>query len=92
MSRVWVVAYDIDDDGVRRNVFKVLKNFGQRVQFSVFECKLNEAQFDNLRAQLKDLLGPMDSLRCYPLCKWCHASLRRQGMGQPVNDEGFVIS
>ena len=37
MRRLWMVCYDIEDDGVRQRVATILKGFGERVQWSVFE-------------------------------------------------------
>lgn len=91
MRRLWMVAYDIDDDGKRRKVAKILKNHGVRVQFSVFECFLDNNQFLDLRMQLRQLLEAEDSLRWYPLCKWCRGAVFQQGQGKAVSDEGFVI-
>lgn len=92
MSRFWMVAYDIDDDDIRRNVSNILKNFGTRVQYSVFECRLRENEFMNLRSQLLGLIEPEDSLRWYPLCKWCGAAVSWQGNGKPVEDGDFIIA
>jgi CRISPR-associated protein Cas2 len=39
-----VVSYDIHDDKRRNRIHKVLKNFGERIQFSVFECDLTKDQ------------------------------------------------
>lgn len=91
MRRLWMVAYDIEDDGVRRKVANILKNHGERVQFSVFECYLAPEQFLDLRAKLTGLLQPEDSLRWYPLCKWCRGAIFQQGQGKAVAEEGFVI-
>lgn len=62
MSRFWMVAYDINDDGIRRKVHHTLKNYGTRVQYSVFECRLNESRLNELRSKLLDLIEPHDSL------------------------------
>jgi CRISPR-associated protein Cas2 len=51
-----------------RKVTKVCQGYGQRVQFSVFECTVNEAQRETLRARLLDVIKPAeDSLRIYTL-------------------------
>ena len=34
----YTVAYDITDDKRRNRVAKILKDFGTRIQYSVFEC------------------------------------------------------
>jgi CRISPR-associated endonuclease Cas2 len=41
MRNTYLVCYDITDDKRRDRVFKVCKNHGEHLQFSVFECDLN---------------------------------------------------
>ncbi len=72
-----VICYDVSTakpEGQRRlrRVAKACKNYGQRVQFSVFECEINPAQWTDLRQRLIDIIEPeMDSLRFYFLgSKW----------------------
>ena len=49
-----------------RRVAKLCEGHGQRVQFSVFECTVNEAQMEMLRNRLKKSIEPAeDSLRIY---------------------------
>lgn len=53
-----------------RNVARVCLNYGKRVQNSVFECILTEAQFVVLRDQLKGIIdSDQDSIRFYMLGK-----------------------
>ncbi len=72
-----LVTYDVSivtDDGQRRlrRVAKACKDYGQRVQFSVFECEVDPAQWAVLRQRLIDEIDPaVDSLRFYFLgSKW----------------------
>jgi CRISPR-associated protein Cas2 len=68
-----LVTYDVMTDSPEgrrrlRRVAKVCEKFGQRVQYSVFECMVNAAQFEQLKAQLKKVIEPdEDSLRLYRL-------------------------
>lgn len=68
-----LVTYDVNTetaDGQRRlrKVATVCKNYGQRVQFSVFECDVNEAQYEAFCAELlKVINSKVDSLRIYKL-------------------------
>lgn len=70
-----LVSYDvstIDRAGQRRlrRVAKACTNCGLRVQKSVFECVLDPAQWEHLKAKLIDLIDPdTDSLRFYYLGK-----------------------
>lgn len=68
-----LISYDVstsDSDGRKRlrHVAKACKNYGQRVQFSVFECNIDPAQWAVLRARLiKAIDEESDSLRFYYL-------------------------
>jgi CRISPR-associated protein Cas2 len=57
MRDTYIVCYDIADDKRLRRVFKVCKDFGQHIQFSVFECDLTASeklQFEEkLAAEIK---------------------------------------
>lgn len=68
-----LVTYDVNtehEDGKRRlrKVAIVCKNYGQRVQLSVFECEVNEAQYETFRNELLKVINPkVDNLRIYRL-------------------------
>lgn len=68
-----VVCYDVNTEtreGRRRlrRVAQVCKNFGQRVQKSVFECQVDEMKFEQLRHKLlKEVSLEQDNLRLYRL-------------------------
>jgi len=92
MSRWWVVSYDIADDARRRRIAEILEGYGQRVQWSVFECSLEDAQLEALRAPLREELdGAVDSLRCYPLCLWCGERVLWRGRGAAAADWNYTI-
>ena len=74
------VSYDIGDDGRRNKVCNELKNYGERVQYSVFECDLNSAQTKELQGKLGTLINRrQDSIRYYFLCKGCMEKVSIQG-------------
>lgn len=68
-----LITYDIKTDSSGgpkrlRNIAKTCLDFGQRVQYSVFECDISPAQWAELRARLVNLIDPAtDSLRFYML-------------------------
>lgn len=67
-----LVCYDIADDRVRDQVADILKNYGVRVQYSVFECELDSKAFEEMRRELAVLhIGRGDGIRCYFLCEGC---------------------
>ncbi len=68
-----LITYDIstsDEAGKRRlrKVAKACTNYGQRVQNSVFECKLDPTQLKLLEMKLLEIIDEeKDSLRFYQL-------------------------
>jgi CRISPR-associated protein Cas2 len=51
-----------------RKVAGACEDYGQRVQFSVFECRVTDMELEQLRAKLLDLIDEKeDSLRIYHL-------------------------
>ena len=68
-----VVSYDVNTEDAAgrrrlRRISKLCTSWGQRVQFSVFECLLDNAQWMRLRAVLmKEMDETRDSLRFYIL-------------------------
>lgn len=68
-----LVSYDVSTETAEgrkrlRRVAKVCKNYGQRVQKSVFECKVDAATYELLKdAALKEISLTEDNLRIYRL-------------------------
>lgn len=68
-----LVTYDINVTSMTgqsrlRKVSKICVNYGQRVQNSVFECKVTESELLKLKKQLMDVINhETDSLRFYRL-------------------------
>ena len=65
---LYVVTYDISCDKRRKKVSDLLEGYGQRVQYSVFECVLTAAKYGELCQRLKPRVKMgEDSIRFYPL-------------------------
>jgi CRISPR-associated protein Cas2 len=68
-----LITYDVktEDSAGRRRLRRVARaclDFGQRVQYSVFECEVEPAQWTALRARLiAEIDADCDSLRFYRL-------------------------
>jgi CRISPR-associated protein Cas2 len=61
-----VVSYDISSDKRRLKVMKLLKNYGNHVQESVFECEMRNKPYETMRTQLAKLIAPReDNIRFY---------------------------
>jgi CRISPR-associated protein Cas2 len=92
-----LVSYDVntqDSEGRRRlrRIARHCQDWGQRVQFSVFECLLDPAQWAALRAKLiKTMDEDKDSLRFYFLGANWQLRVEHVGAKPAVNPEGFLM-
>jgi CRISPR-associated protein Cas2 len=67
-SQFVVIAYDVVSDRRRNRIFKALKNHGRHVQYSVFECDLEQKTIRILQKRLARLINPAeDNIRFYYL-------------------------
>lgn len=57
MRHIYLVTYDIRDDRRLRKVFKTMRNWGDHLQYSVFECQLNAADLVRLKAELGQIIN-----------------------------------
>ena len=57
MRNSYVVTYDISDDKRLRQVFKTMRDYGDHLQFSVFECQLTPTDLVKLRAELAKIIN-----------------------------------
>ncbi|HEX5434084.1 MAG TPA: CRISPR-associated endonuclease Cas2 [Candidatus Angelobacter sp.] len=92
-----LVAYDVETEskgGQRRlrRVARACQDFGQRVQFSVFECNVDPAQWVNLRSRLLQEIDPAkDSLRFYFLGSNWRRRVEHVGAKPAYDPEGPII-
>lgn len=92
-----LVTYDVSTEsraGRRRlrKVAKVCEDFGQRVQYSVFECSVGEADLHRLREQVLDIIDEAeDSLRIYHLPSSYENSVEQHGKGKAEDYHGPLI-
>ena len=90
----YLICYDIVNDSRRNKVSRLLEAYGLRVQKSVFECVLDDKQYENLSKRLLKLLNKhSDQIRFYPLSAHCRCKVVVLGI-QPefaVDDTAFIV-
>ena len=91
-----LVSYDVakNEKGQKRlrKIAKILENYGQRVQYSVFECLLDPAQWESLKTKLlKEMNENFDSLRFYFLGANWQSKVEHHGQKEPLNLEGILL-
>ncbi|HEX9776508.1 MAG TPA: CRISPR-associated endonuclease Cas2 [Geopsychrobacteraceae bacterium] len=92
-----LVSYDVatsDKAGARRlrRIAKICQNNGQRVQYSVFECLVDPAQWTAMRQSLIDVMDDtQDSLRFYFMGSNWKNRVEHVGAKEAVDMEGPLI-
>lgn len=92
-----LVTYDVNTQDVagRRRLRQVAKKcvaHGQRVQNSVFECIIDNAQFLKLKQELKDIVDlETDGLRFYILGNRYHNRIEHFGAKPSYDAEGLLF-
>jgi len=92
-----LVTYDVatESPGGRNRLRKIAQaclNCGQRVQKSVFECSVNEMQYEELTRRLLKIINEAeDSLRVYRLAQPKEQFLRVYGVDTSINFEEPLV-
>lgn len=92
-----VITYDVETktpEGRRRlrRVAQACLDYGQRVQFSVFEVQVNDTQWTKLRLRLLDEINPQaDSLRFYFLGEDAAKRTEHHGAKPSINFQDPLI-
>lgn len=92
-----VVSYDVSTEspgGARRlrRVAKVCQDYGQRVQYSVFECIVDPAQWVKMKNALLDEIDQeLDCLRFYFLGSNWRRKIEHIGAKGGLDQEGALI-
>ncbi len=93
---VVLVTYDVetkDPSGQKRlrNVAKICLDYGQRVQYSVFECKIDPAQYIQFKQRIRKAMDEdKDSIRFYNLGNNWKRRVEHFGAKEPYDIDGFL--
>ena len=91
-----LVTYDVasgDAGGPRRlrRVAKICTQYGQRVQYSVFECLVDPGQYESMKHELARVIDvKCDSLRLYNLGKNWKSRVAHVGTKECYDPEGLL--
>ena len=57
MRASYLVCYDIADDKRLRRVFKAMRNYGDHIQYSIFECQFTPSDLARCRGELSAIIN-----------------------------------
>lgn len=76
-----LIAYDISDPKRLHRVAQVCEDWGMRVQYSVFECRLEADAFERFWQALLEQIEPkQDRIVAYKVCARCAREIRDHGV------------
>ncbi len=88
-----VISYDIIEDSRRNRVSKVLLDYGDRVQYSVFEVSTPD-KLPEIKERISKLIDRKeDNIRYYLLCRSCEEKkiVIGQEKASTINNAGHII-
>ena len=97
MTMLVIVSYDVSTETAAgrkrlRRVARACESVGQRVQKSVFECRLELAAFEELeRRRLKEIKSDEDCLRFYRITEPVELHVREHGKFRATDFEGPLV-
>ena len=85
-----VVAYDVSSDKRRNRLANFLRDFGIRINYSVFECEIKKSDFHLFKKEVEKIINRKeDVVAFYRLCKRCRT--RKCTSGQhPIGNPEIV--
>jgi CRISPR-associated protein Cas2 len=90
---MFIVSYDFEDTRRRTKFSNLLKKYGRRLQYSVFEIKNSQRVLDNIQKEIdmkyKPYFTQNDSIVIIYVCEACKAKVKRYGYA--ANEEKAVV-
>ncbi len=87
-----MISYDVVDDSKRLRLMKFLKDYGTRVQKSVFECNFSPDLCERVKDGVEKIINKRkDRVRYYRMCGNCEDKVEIYGWGEVTEDEEFTV-
>lgn len=88
----YIICYDITDDHRRNRIADTLKDYGQRVQYSVFVADLDDALAHRMmEAVRREISAENDKVHFFVLCRSCCGKGQLLGLAETPQDQPYYI-
>ena len=92
MKSIYLICYDISNDKNRTKISEELEQYGERINYSVFECFITPAQLNNILSFIEEKMDKKhDSVKYYYICKSCYLKSNELGKKQEKTMETKFI-
>jgi CRISPR-associated protein Cas2 len=87
-EKTWyLISYDVRDEKRLRRVAKHLEGYGERIQMSIFRCRLKRRSLERLNWELVKMMDKEDDLLIIRLCPACTQRIIRKGSEETWSQE-----
>jgi CRISPR-associated protein Cas2 len=88
-----IVAYDIASPRRIARIAKIIKDYGVRVQKSIFEVTVSDFLLAEMKERIEEVIVPEnDGVKYYPVCEKCAGTIEIIGQGHYIDpDEEYYI-
>ncbi len=87
-----MISYDVVENKKRLKLMKFLKDYGERVQKSVFECNVTPKIYEKIKSGVEEIINKRkDRVKYYRICKGCADKVEISGWGEVTEEEEFVV-
>ena len=84
MRHIYLIVYDIRDPVRLRKLAKIAEDYGLRMQKSVFQAELEDAELWQMKRRMLGIIDPEeDGIKIFRLCEACEAKRTGAGIGKP---------
>lgn len=90
----YILTYDLKDDKLRGRLSKLLEQYGERVQFSVFELEIPDYKLIELKNKLEKKFTKFKeqvSIFLYPVCEGCKKKIERIGIKELILEKDVLL-
>lgn len=87
-----VVVYDISNNRRRTKLHDLLLQYGNPVQYSVFECLLETSRLEEMKEEVSTVIHPrVDRVRYYFLCQACLKKVEFTSGPEVLDDRDVIV-
>ncbi|MBF2017634.1 MAG: CRISPR-associated endonuclease Cas2 [Rivularia sp. T60_A2020_040] len=94
LRNLYLICYDIRCPKRWRKAYKLLQGYGDRIQYSIFRCVMNQRNREKLRWELETILAKEDSILFVRLSDRCVQDIpkyNRPGAWENTNKPFLII-
>lgn len=94
IKNCYIVCYDIRCPKRWRKAYKLIEGYGEKVQYSIFRCWLNQRIREKLRWELEKILAQEDSILFIRLSNRCLEDIpkyNRPGIWENIDKPYLIV-